>query len=269
MIRPSATVRSFALAIAGYTTLTLLLFHDLIGRFSTAVPHDLGDPLLSTFTLWWNAHRLPFVGAWWDGLSFYPGAWQPGVLGSPRRPDAHRRPDPVARRHAGARLQRHAAVVVCVVRAGGARADVGLTRAPCRRRRERADLRLQPVPHFTHCASRTARGLLAPARVPGAASLRAPLRSAMARGVRGRVGAPGLVERLLPVLLGAGHRLWAIWFAREKPWRGVGAIMLACGVVFPGAAAGPPRVSRDSESAAPDPELLPKSNRSARTSPAF
>ena len=22
--------------------------------------------------LWWNAHRLPFVGSWWDGLSFYP-----------------------------------------------------------------------------------------------------------------------------------------------------------------------------------------------------
>jgi len=37
------------------------------------VPHDLGDPLLSAWILWWNAHHLPFVGAWWDGLSFYPG----------------------------------------------------------------------------------------------------------------------------------------------------------------------------------------------------
>jgi hypothetical protein len=72
MIRPSGNARSFALAFLGYSALTLLLFHDLLGRFSSAVPHDLGDPLLSTWILWWNAHRLPFVGTWWDGLSFYP-----------------------------------------------------------------------------------------------------------------------------------------------------------------------------------------------------
>jgi hypothetical protein len=45
---------------------------NLFGQFTTAVPHDLGDPLLSTWILWWNAHHLPFVGSWWDGLSFYP-----------------------------------------------------------------------------------------------------------------------------------------------------------------------------------------------------
>ena len=62
----------FGLAFFGYSALVLLLFHGLVGRFSTAVPHDLGDPLLSTWILWWNAHRLPFVGEWWDGMSFYP-----------------------------------------------------------------------------------------------------------------------------------------------------------------------------------------------------
>lgn len=57
-----SALRAFALACAGYTAFTLLLFHDLAGRFSTAVPHDLGDPLLSTWILWWNARRIPFVG---------------------------------------------------------------------------------------------------------------------------------------------------------------------------------------------------------------
>ena len=67
------TRRSLSLAFFGYGALVLLLFRGLIGRLSTAVPHDLGDPLLSTWILWWNAHRFPFAGAWWNGLSFFPG----------------------------------------------------------------------------------------------------------------------------------------------------------------------------------------------------
>ena len=65
--------RGLGLALLGYSALVLLLFHELIGQLSTAVPHDVEDPLLSTWILWWNAHHLPFVGAWWDGLSFFPG----------------------------------------------------------------------------------------------------------------------------------------------------------------------------------------------------
>ena len=64
--------KAFGLAALGYTAFALALTRGLIGHFSTAVPHDLGDPLLSTWILWWNAHHLPFTGAWWDGLSFYP-----------------------------------------------------------------------------------------------------------------------------------------------------------------------------------------------------
>src|SRR5947209_2130102 len=67
------TVRkAFGLAAVGYTALVVVLMRGLIGQYSTAVLHDLGDPLLSTWILWWNAHHLPFVGTWWDGLSFYP-----------------------------------------------------------------------------------------------------------------------------------------------------------------------------------------------------
>jgi 4-amino-4-deoxy-L-arabinose transferase-like glycosyltransferase len=64
--------RRAGLAAAGYAVLALAMMRSLFGQFTTAVPHDLGDPLLSTWILWWNAHRLPFVGSWWDGLSFYP-----------------------------------------------------------------------------------------------------------------------------------------------------------------------------------------------------
>jgi hypothetical protein len=64
--------RRVGLAAAGYTAFALALMRGLFGQFTTAVPHDLGDPLLSTWILWWNAHHLPFVGSWWDGLSFYP-----------------------------------------------------------------------------------------------------------------------------------------------------------------------------------------------------
>ena len=46
---------------AGYTALTLLLTYPLVLHLSATVPHDLGDPLLSTSLLWWNAHVLPLT----------------------------------------------------------------------------------------------------------------------------------------------------------------------------------------------------------------
>jgi hypothetical protein len=36
------------------------------------VPADLGDPLLSTAILWWNAHVLPLTERWWNGFAFAP-----------------------------------------------------------------------------------------------------------------------------------------------------------------------------------------------------
>ena len=36
------------------------------------VPSDNGDPLLSIWTLWWNAREVPFTAAWWNGPIFYP-----------------------------------------------------------------------------------------------------------------------------------------------------------------------------------------------------
>jgi hypothetical protein len=64
--------RPFAIAGACYLLLAILQTFPLILRLSRVVPHDPGDPLMSTAILWWNAHVLPFTERWWDGFAFYP-----------------------------------------------------------------------------------------------------------------------------------------------------------------------------------------------------
>jgi hypothetical protein len=63
-----------ATAAAAYATIAVLLTFPLVSRLSSAVPVDVGDPLLSTAILWWNAHVLPFTQKWWDGFAFYPAS---------------------------------------------------------------------------------------------------------------------------------------------------------------------------------------------------
>src|SRR5687767_6469866 len=55
-----------------YGGLTLALFWPVAANPGAIVPFDLGDPLLSTWTLWWNARVVPFTAEWWDGLAFFP-----------------------------------------------------------------------------------------------------------------------------------------------------------------------------------------------------
>ena len=55
-----------------YTTLACVMTYPLVWHLSSAVPHDLGDPLMSTTLLWWNAHTTPLTDRWWDGLWFWP-----------------------------------------------------------------------------------------------------------------------------------------------------------------------------------------------------
>jgi hypothetical protein len=63
--------------LAGYAALAIVLTFPLILRLSSVVPHDLGDPLMSTTILWWNAHVMPLTERWWNGFAFYPA---PGML---------------------------------------------------------------------------------------------------------------------------------------------------------------------------------------------
>jgi hypothetical protein len=55
-----------------YTALACVMTYPLVWHLSSAMPHDLGDPLLSTTLLWWNAHTTPLTDRWWDGLWFWP-----------------------------------------------------------------------------------------------------------------------------------------------------------------------------------------------------
>lgn len=54
-----------------YAVLTLALTYPLVGRLASALPSDLGDPLLNTWILWWNSTVLPFSEAWWHAPLFY------------------------------------------------------------------------------------------------------------------------------------------------------------------------------------------------------
>jgi hypothetical protein len=71
---PGQERAAFAIAFAGYVLVTVALTRPLAWQLSSKVPHDLGDPLLSTALLWWNAHVLPLTTRWWDGFAFWPAS---------------------------------------------------------------------------------------------------------------------------------------------------------------------------------------------------
>ena len=52
--------------------LSLLLHASLLQQFGSAIPADLGDPLLNTWILWWNAQRVPLTEAYWNAPAFAP-----------------------------------------------------------------------------------------------------------------------------------------------------------------------------------------------------
>jgi hypothetical protein len=68
---------TYVYAFVCYAAFACVITHPLIWHLTSTVPHDLGDPLLSTTILWWNAHTLPLTERWWNGFAFYPA---PGML---------------------------------------------------------------------------------------------------------------------------------------------------------------------------------------------
>jgi hypothetical protein len=69
--------RRLAIAFMAYAALAIALTFPLVLHLSSVVPHDTGDPMLSTAILWWNAHVLPVTPRWWNGFAFYPA---PGFM---------------------------------------------------------------------------------------------------------------------------------------------------------------------------------------------
>jgi hypothetical protein len=59
-------------ATALYLALTFALTWPLILHPGSLVPNDLGDPLLNTWIMSWNARVLPLTPAWWNAAQFFP-----------------------------------------------------------------------------------------------------------------------------------------------------------------------------------------------------
>src|ERR1051325_5652519 len=71
-----ADVRRYAAAAAAYVLVTAAIFHNLLPAIATHLYSDLGDTLLNTSILAWNAKHLPLTDAWWNYPAFAP---LPGV----------------------------------------------------------------------------------------------------------------------------------------------------------------------------------------------
>ena len=59
-------------AFAAYSALAVLVTFPLVLHLTSRLPKDLGDPLLTTAILWWNAHVMPLTERWWNGFGFFP-----------------------------------------------------------------------------------------------------------------------------------------------------------------------------------------------------
>lgn len=59
-------------AAALYLALTIVVTWPLILHPGSLVPNDLGDPLLNTWIMSWNARVVPLTSAWWNGAQFVP-----------------------------------------------------------------------------------------------------------------------------------------------------------------------------------------------------
>lgn len=68
------TEHIFLAAFVAYSALAILVTFPLVLYLSSRLPHDLGDPLLVTSLLWWNAHAMPLTEQWWNGFGFFPSA---------------------------------------------------------------------------------------------------------------------------------------------------------------------------------------------------
>jgi hypothetical protein len=55
--------------------LSLALYRDLLLRVASAIPSDLGDPLLNMWILWWNAWTVPFTAEYWNAPAFAPAPY--------------------------------------------------------------------------------------------------------------------------------------------------------------------------------------------------
>jgi hypothetical protein len=64
--------RVHALVMVAFLAITLIQTWPLAAQLSHVLPNDVGDPVLNTWILSWNAQVLPLTRGWWDAPMFYP-----------------------------------------------------------------------------------------------------------------------------------------------------------------------------------------------------
>jgi len=69
---PGRHLRPWLLALFGYAALTVMLTWPLVVRLPAVLPHDVGDPVLNVWILWWDAHVAPLTERWWNSPMFWP-----------------------------------------------------------------------------------------------------------------------------------------------------------------------------------------------------
>ena len=66
---------SDVMALGLFAALAVALAAPLLPQFSTAIPSDIGDPLLNTWILWWNAQTAPWAADYWNAPAFAPAPY--------------------------------------------------------------------------------------------------------------------------------------------------------------------------------------------------
>jgi len=57
-----------------YLAITFALTYPIVRHIGSVIPHDLGDPILNTWLLWWSSKRVPMTAAWWNAPMFFPAS---------------------------------------------------------------------------------------------------------------------------------------------------------------------------------------------------
>ena len=59
---------------AFYSALAVVHTWPLVAQLPDVLPHDLGDPGLNAWIIWWNAQAVPLTERWWNGPIFFPSS---------------------------------------------------------------------------------------------------------------------------------------------------------------------------------------------------
>ena len=61
-------------ATGAFVALTVLYLWPLPANLLHGVAHDLGDPILNAWILWWTTKAVPLSAHWWNAPIFYPAS---------------------------------------------------------------------------------------------------------------------------------------------------------------------------------------------------